>query len=200
MITLVIIGVIAAITVPTLINKTNNQEYVSKLKKAYSTLAQATNLIIAEEGPATEWATSRSNVFNLYQKKLVNAKVCGTSSECLPQGGFYKKLNGDIDTYNVSSEAYHKLVLSDGVQIIFSDATNLCNINFGYTENPQYCAKIFIDINGAKKPNTMGRDYFGFALKKNSLVPMGCEPSANCETSAGSICTCKVLREGAINY
>ena len=43
LITLVIIGVIAAITVPTLINKTNKQEYGSKLKKAYSTLSQVTN-------------------------------------------------------------------------------------------------------------------------------------------------------------
>ena len=50
LITLVIIGFIAAMTIPTLINKTNNQEYVSKLKKAYSTLSQATNRIITEEG------------------------------------------------------------------------------------------------------------------------------------------------------
>ncbi len=33
LITLVIIGVIAALTLPSLINKTNNQETVSKLKK-----------------------------------------------------------------------------------------------------------------------------------------------------------------------
>ena len=50
LITLVIIGVIAAMTIPTLMNNTNKQEYVSKLKKAYSTLSQATNRIITEEG------------------------------------------------------------------------------------------------------------------------------------------------------
>ena len=43
LITLVIVGIIAAMTIPTLINKTNNQEYVSRLKKTYSTMAQATN-------------------------------------------------------------------------------------------------------------------------------------------------------------
>ncbi|MBR6163646.1 type II secretion system protein [bacterium] len=81
LITLVIIGVIAAITVPTLMNKTNNQEYVSKLKKAYSTLSQATNLIIAEEGtPRADkggWAKDADNVYNLYKKHLNNAKECG---------------------------------------------------------------------------------------------------------------------------
>ena len=52
LITLVIIGVIAAMTIPTLMNNTNKQEYVSKLKKAYATLSQATNRIIADEGLA----------------------------------------------------------------------------------------------------------------------------------------------------
>ena len=75
LITLVIIGVIAAITVPTLINKTNKQEYVSKLKKTYSTLAQATNLIIAEEGTPKAsvggWASSAKNIYDLYKKHLI---------------------------------------------------------------------------------------------------------------------------------
>ena len=48
LITLVIVGVIAALTIPSMINKTNNQETVSRLKKAYSTLAQATQRIIFE--------------------------------------------------------------------------------------------------------------------------------------------------------
>ena len=83
MITLVIIGVIAAITVPTLINKTNNQEYVSKLKKTYSTLAQATNQIIAEEGsPKNGWVSSGDNIYKLYKKHLKNVKDCGTGTGC----------------------------------------------------------------------------------------------------------------------
>ncbi len=32
-----------------------NWEYVSKLKKAYSTLAQVTNQILFEEGPVKTW-------------------------------------------------------------------------------------------------------------------------------------------------
>ena len=62
LITLVIIGVIASMTIPTLMNNTNKQEYVSRLKKTYSTLAQATNRIIADAGnPRADiggWATS----------------------------------------------------------------------------------------------------------------------------------------------
>lgn len=92
LITLVIIGVIAAITVPSLINKTNNQETVSRLKKAYSTLAQVTNKIIAEEGSPQNWVTTPDNVFNLYKKHLNNARECSSESGCIPQLT-YKYLN-----------------------------------------------------------------------------------------------------------
>ena len=47
LIALVIIGIIAALTVPTLMHKVEKQGYVSGLKKAYSILNNATNMIIA---------------------------------------------------------------------------------------------------------------------------------------------------------
>lgn len=53
LITLVIIGIIAAMTIPSLINKTNEQETVSALKKTYSSLSQAYQKIFAENGEIT---------------------------------------------------------------------------------------------------------------------------------------------------
>ena len=101
LITLVIIGIIAAVTVPSLINKTQNQEYVSKLKKAYSTLSQATNLIIAEEGTPNAskggWADNSRNIYEMYKKYLINAKDCGRENGCFEQhsNAYYRYLNGD---------------------------------------------------------------------------------------------------------
>lgn len=116
LITLVIIGIIAAITVPSLINKTNNQETVSKLEKAYSTLAQATNSIIAEEGPVKTWTTSTDNIYMLYKKKLKNAKECDSSSGCMSPS--YQYLSGG-NTSNRDADLNHrKLVLVDGVQVM----------------------------------------------------------------------------------
>ena len=45
LITLVIVGVIAAMTIPTLMNNTQKQEFVSQLTKTYSTLSQGLNQI-----------------------------------------------------------------------------------------------------------------------------------------------------------
>lgn len=46
LITLGIIGVVAALTIPTLMQKADEQATVSALKKTYSTLTQAYNLAV----------------------------------------------------------------------------------------------------------------------------------------------------------
>ena len=203
LITLVIIGVIAAMTIPTLINKTNNQEYVSRLKKTYSTLAQVTNRIIADEGkPRGDiggWASSSEAVFNMYKKYLSNAKVCGLDTGCFE--GAYKQLNGttvDLDTNRFT------LVLADGTEVSIwksGDFSVSCGGTASGSDN--VCHIIKVDVNGAKGPNTAGRDTFAFTLKEDGLYPTGCDITTNgCRVGidGGWACTCKVLREGAMNY
>ena len=116
LITLVIIGVIAAMTIPTLINKTNNHEYISRLKKAYSTMAQATNRIIAEEGnPRADiggWATSTEAIFNMYKKYLNNAKICGLDTGCFE--GAYRRMDNKLEQYD---SGRYTLVIADGTEI-----------------------------------------------------------------------------------
>jgi len=50
-----------------------------------------------------------------------------------------------------------------------------------------------------ERPNTRGRDVFIFVLQENGLYPAGCD-SGSCPNNDGFHCTCRVLREGAINY
>ena len=61
------------------------------------------------------------------------------------------------------------------------------------------CLSVLVDVNGAKGPNVVGRDTFFFALKEDGLFPTGCDYN-NCAPSSGWGCTCKVIRENAINY
>jgi len=75
LITLVIIGVVAALTIPTAVNNYRKQQYVQALKKTYSVVfAQATNRIIAERGAAQNWVTTAEDVYNIYKKYLNVAK------------------------------------------------------------------------------------------------------------------------------
>ena len=201
LITLVIVGVIASMTIPTLINKTNKQEFVSRLKKAYSTMAQATNKIIAEEGnPRADiggWATSGEAVYDMYKKYLSNVKECGLStSGCFD--GIYKRMNGGKGDYYTDRRTF---VIADGMEISIkdSDLWTDCSRNTNGTLNT--CATILVDVNGAKGPNTIGQDAFAFNLREDGLVPAGADNKSHCSTSYnGWACAGKVLAEGAINY
>ena len=73
LITLVIIGVIAAMTVPTLMNNTNAQEFRSALKKAISGVNQALTLHYALEGLGAQDYTSENGhdiVADLFKKRM----------------------------------------------------------------------------------------------------------------------------------
>ena len=50
LITLGIIGVVAAMTIPTLMTKIQNRMFVAQLKKEYSTLQQGFKMMLAQEG------------------------------------------------------------------------------------------------------------------------------------------------------
>ena len=55
LITLGIIGIVAAMTLPTLIQKHKEQETVAKVKKFYSVISQAVMLARVEHGDVDTW-------------------------------------------------------------------------------------------------------------------------------------------------
>ena len=205
LITLVIIGVIAALTVPTLMNKTNNQEFVAKLKKTYSTFAQATNLIISNEGlPKDNWATSDEAVYQQYKKYLNNVKECAGGTGCMNQltdTYRYKNLQGNNISTNWNKQTSNRrFIVGDGVQVMIYGSNAACSLSSNnWADN--YCSLIWVDLNGEKKPNTFGRDVFMFALKGDGkLIPGGCDRKEDVCLTVNEKCACKVIREGAMNY
>ena len=211
LITLVIIGVIAAIIVPSIVINANNEATVSKLKKVHSTLQQATDMIMMEEGNAKAstggWAKDVDAVYNQYKKHLNILKDCGSGTGCFPHV-YYKRLDDvavDDSYFWDDRDDMRKVVLSDGTLLLFEFKTEDCSTTSA-TGTYKACAKIWTDINGEKGPNKIGRDAFEFTIKENMLVPSGCDYWAGCgmfsndQMSGGWGCACRVLRENAINY
>ena len=185
LITLVIIGVIASMTIPTLIKKKNSHEYVSRLRKVYSTMAQATKKIIAEEGnPKEAWASSISSVYNMYKKHLVITKECG-NSDCL--GYTYTNFS------NFNVPYYQRFVLSDGAIVNFAELNSTCA-----AWGDGICEWIDVDVNGIKGPNIPGVDIFALNLTVDGLIPANCNNYI--DSCTGTYCTCKVLKEGKIDF
>ena len=71
LITLVIIGVVAALTIPNVIYETKKKEYSSRLKKFYSTMKQVVQKAEADGNSWDEWATSPSAGSLDFQKKYL---------------------------------------------------------------------------------------------------------------------------------
>ena len=144
LITLVIIGVIAALTLPNLISKYQKQQTVVSLKKNYSILKNATQLSMRENGPISDWDYTlgyEDFAKKYYTPYLKVNKIVNTTSPT------YKSLNGNGTYSNVPRI---KLILDDGTIIVFY-----------FINNTHY---IIVDINGFKGPNRVGRDLFAFTL------------------------------------
>lgn len=185
-------------TIPTLMNNTNKQEYVSRLKKVYSTLSQVTGKVVAENGSPVNWATDRVSVADLFKKHLQITKDCGTGEGCFWTGK-HKFLNNNDDRSFDSYTNVYKVLLQDSTQIAFA-AIHDCQSSVYGMDN--VCMTIWADVNGDKGPNQWGRDLFMFVLTKDGFYPTGCDTgSTDCTANGkGYTCTCKVLREGTINY
>ena len=208
LITLVIVGVIAAMTIPTLMNNTNKQEYVVGLKKAYSAMTQVTNKIIAEEGnPKCSiggWACSNDDVYDMYKKYISIAKECSEDNSDCPNQPYLRR-DGSADRNEYFFGTMKSLITNDGMRYAFLSVNENCEgSDSGMIGGA--CFWIRIDVNGDKKPNIIGRDAFQFVMKENGLTAAGCEPrdsnrtiQAICTHSVYQ-CACRVLTEGAMNY
>lgn len=151
LITLVIIGVIAAITVPIIWGEYQKQITVERLKKAYSTLAQTTARAIADNGSIEGWEMGEENnpddaisFFNTYIAPYISMMKPPVKRSDGNWNDVQYFLNGEKNNYGNS---YARTYLADGTSLTF-------DIHNGNR------LVIWIDINGDNKPNKIGRDIF----------------------------------------
>ena len=200
LITLGIIGIVAAMTLPTLIQKHQERVTVNKVKKFYSVMSQAQLLAIKDNGYMDEWDFGNGNsqatilkVMSYFKPYLKISKDCGTQSGCLGNGTI-KLLSGeDWGAYDNNS-SYYKLILNDGTYMWASTG--------GYAkcvEQNISCMAIWIDVNGAKPPNTMGRDVFQFSMRKNAVIA-STGINGTVESTSGFDSALYILRYGNMDY
>lgn len=176
LITLGIIGVVAALTIPTLVNNYRKKQFETGLKKEYSVLLQALDMYkqdnetpLKKEDCATH-ATFKKAI-QPYLKVLVD---CGNANG----NGSGKCLKTTYETNNPSYKTFSgnpaREILFDDGQLILNDGSQLLFENSGGYKAPVY---VSIDVNGYNKlPNKWGEDLFTFQLMDDGkLLPMGAE-------------------------
>lgn len=191
LITLGIIGIVAAITIPTLIANKAKQETVTKLQKSYTVIAQAVKLSENDNGSNSTWdwglggtLTPQQSFATYWAPYLKTANFCTSGSVC----GYgtitrFKGRNG-IDSYNITR--------SDGTTVILSDGSLMEIVAF---QTPKL---ILVDINASGGPNTLGKDVFLFSMDPDKgLMPFGYTSNSDCAiNSNGWYCAAKIIKDG----
>lgn len=170
LITLVIIGVIAAMTVPTLMQNTEGQEYRTAFKKAISALNQALTLNYALDGLAASDYSSATELVTMFKSRMnvmeQSTTPSFTSSECSGSDVF---VTTDGIMYCIAD-------FSSG-----SDAETQGSTCDSFNTHPCSSggANLWIDVNGERKPNKLTtqssrpRDIYTAQIYSQKVIPYG---------------------------
>lgn len=220
LITLAIIGVVAALTVPTVIRNYQERQTVTALKKFYTEISQAYSRAQVDNSTPDTWDwgaaysfASNDKIMSILAPYLKIIKRCGAQGGCF-SGDTYKTLNKNVSWWgpNNSGYGYSSAQLPNGLAFWIFTQGNGCTTNRGTTkELGSVCGYAGVDLNGFKKPNQLGRDIFYFYLTKYNVIPMGTKDdnfytlSNHCKTSGtdlhnGYACTAWILAKDNMDY
>lgn len=216
LITLGIIGVVAAMTIPNLISNYQKHVVETKLKEDYSILQQMMKMSEESDTPfemnfpnnmngATSW-------FEKYaQPYLKTAQVCYNKAGCWHSKNPTKTLNGGIAYTNHTGLGVGDDIvivrLNNGSNIIFDGYGQGSILGyFGVNISEPSTIIVFIDANGDNPPNIIGKDIYAAVYTSNGLVAAGDsmtpeEVRENCSTAktganAGYYCLKHVKNNG----
>lgn len=175
-----IIGIIAEMTIPTLIANVNDMVYKTAWKKEYSSFESLVELVKNENGGTLEGLLSAddlsmNNIFDKYLNVRTSCHTYGITVKgtCWHQDSGWSYLNNgaieDVDNPptgagNLLYDAPGGDILADGTLVRYLDYD--CNA-------AGYCGYILFDINGFKNPNVIGKDIFGVFVFLDGITPFG---------------------------
>lgn len=207
LITLCVIGVVAAMTLPTLIAKADRDSKIANVKKAHSVLNQAIKLSTIDNEDYETWDSSLSikDYVKLYFAPYMNIAVfCETYSTCNYKSSVPWKKNDGTGGYTwINFNGRYPFITNDG--ILYSIINNGGSDGSDGAYDTRYFGKngIIVDVNASSPPNRFGNDVFMFIrLQSGAVVPFGYglsdeEINADCKTRGkGLYCAEKLRRNG----
>ncbi len=235
LITLTILGVIAAITLPVLQDNVNKSAWTNGLKVAKGNIESAIANMMADYSadslsdtpiwadPTTKWTEGDEyttpteykayDIASLQKYFKIDSVTEGIDYDIYTLNNEKTSIANPGTRFNLTNNSSFNMFITqnaDGVDT--STAADCGNIICA-----EY-AKVYIDVNGKKGPNTFGKDIYSFSLSEHGrLVPYGSEalnklnntPTWKTDCSGNhpestwnsEACTARVIDEGyKINY
>ncbi len=214
LITLGIIGVVAAMTLPALITNYKEKQTVSQLKKVYSTLSQAWLMMENEYGSIDEWGMSSTNTGQTDPE--TGEKILDPSAQLLIAERLkpYLKIGrecvaGEICDNREISNLFTETSFTEPVPSNENNAKYYFFLSDGtYVGIGYYSAsKIDIECRLQGRNVVMGKNRFYFQGMKNRVIPEGLPDFVNfkpfdnnCNAQSGRGCTAWVIYKGNMDY
>lgn len=170
LITLGIIGVVAALTIPGLINNSREQEYTNALKVFHSEISQAMSTM---QAPDSEFTVPENYASASQESSDMRDNLCSIMS-CIKQDTVTKVFGASIyqndvgntiyKNYKSSSPVYTDLPASYSAAVL----KNGMLIGVGWNMEARNGFQFFVDTNGRKGPNMFGQDLNMFEIVKDA--------------------------------
>lgn len=158
-----IIGVVAAITIPTLNNTTNEKEIVAKVNKSAAMITDSYGRARAKYGRYRKDWQGKDTLGRLLEN-MQTTKICtGSDTSCFSVP--FKSYNG---LENLNGWTWSTAILADGMSILYSNCIDYNMTCVMVNGAPSSMGYVIVDIDGPNKGyNTVGIDIFYFDLSPN---------------------------------
>ena len=176
LITLVIVGVVAALTIPNLMTKYQQHVFENQFKKSLYTISQIvantkSALGVSKLGSYCTEHTAEKGYYNQPECVTeINKHIRKTQKQTYDSATFYtiNRNNELLKTYNNNNTVFAS---NSGTTYALFRTNQLPDGSFlGFVIN-NYVIYFGVDLNGKKKPNRLGYDVFLFSLNnKNDTI------------------------------
>lgn len=199
LITLGIIGVVAALTLPSLVANYRKQQYVNSLKVGYSILNNGFRTMMADEnvddiedselfsviksvGSDTDTVASEQAAAKVLSKYFQKARLISradlkTKSNCkdlVGKGPRFWNLGDKTQcsgNYNMQYALPNGMTMSIFLYLTCSNSSlSDAEIAAAGGKMTKHCGMIDLDINGEREPNQWGRDGYRFIITQSGVV------------------------------
>lgn len=215
MITLGVIGVVAAITIPSIVQNQQKRKIESLLKEDYAIIQQVMKFTeyddVSLDLSVPDSLAGMKLWFETFMAPhLKYVSVCYDKAGCWQDKGPTRTLKGGNASWNRTGIGIGSGILT----VKLSNGTNLCIDGFKKddmknwfgTNTTSSSLVVYIDANGDSLPNVIGKDIFILVWTPDGLFPAGvnetnekvnqnCSALAN-DSNAGYYCLMRVKNNG----
>ncbi len=178
LITLSVIGIVAALSIPTLFNTIGEEQYQSAWKKNYALISKVSQRVAMDEGGSLVAASADPETLRDkyvdYLNIVASEDTIDAAADSWDVAGW--KLKDGTTAGSIAADGTGGtiggagLILDDGTFVNFNIASIACTDTGNKAGDGKTCAEISIDVNGESGPNVVGKDIYGLRVLENGKV------------------------------